>query len=229
MRENGTAESMIATKKRVLIVEDHPMLREGIKYTISEDGLFEIAGETSSGKHIIDLLRNSSVDIIILDISLEDINGLTMVGQIKHEFQDIKIIVYTMHNKKDYIIEAFKAGVDGYVIKDSVPSVLIKGMRKVLDGNFFIDSELAPEIVNAIIALPDKYQLVDDASYNSLSGREKEVMKFVIEGYKSREIAEKLFITEKTVETHRSHILKKLQLSNAHELFRYAEKIGLIE
>ncbi len=214
---------------RVLIVEDHPMLREGIKYSILEDGQFEIAGETPTGKNILNILRETRPDIMILDISLEDVNGLTLVDSIKHDFPEIKIIAYTMYNKRDYIIEAFKSGVDGYIVKDSAPSVLLNGMRKVLSGQLFIDSELATEIIEILRRLPDKTQLIDDPEYEKLSSREKEVFRLVAEGFTSKEIAGQLFISKKTVETHRSHILKKLNLGNCHELKQYAEKIGLLE
>lgn len=216
-------------KYSVLIVEDHPMLREGIKNLISEDPHFAIAGEIASGKNILSFLQEQQPDIIILDISLRDVNSLTLVNSIKHDYPRVKILVYTMHDKRDYVVEAFKSGVDGYLVKDSAPSVLLKGMRKVLNGQFFIDSELAMEIIEVLKKLPDKTQLINDPEYEKLSNREKEVFRLVAEGFTSKEIAVQLFISEKTVETHRSHILKKLNAGNYHELKQYAEKIGLLK
>ena len=215
--------------KSVFIVEDHPMLREGIKYTIAEHEQFVVIGESSSGKDIFVHLQENEADIIILDISLEDVDGLSVGATIKERYPNVKILVYTMHDKKEYIIEAFKAGVDGYIVKDSAPSVLIKGMSKICKGEYFIDSELAPEIVHAIKTIPNTTELSIDPRYKQLTERERDVLQWVAEGYKSREIAERLFISVKTVETHRSNILKKLNLSNVYEVHRFAEKIGLVK
>jgi two-component system, NarL family, response regulator DegU len=212
-------------KKSVLIADNQTIIREGIKYRIEKDQDFKIVGESASDRNVIEQVKQTLPDILIFDFPENLINGLRTIRQLKDHFNKVKILVYTNIIDPNPVVKSLKAGTDGYVLKKSDSSVLIKGIHTILEGNSFIDYSLLPLIISVVKSFPTG-KVIDDPKYNQLTERETEVFELVTKGKKSREIAERLYISLKTVETHRYNIFKKLSLSTVHELIDYAEKIG---
>ena len=164
-----------------------------------------------------------------MDISLPDRSGIQLTREIRSLLSSTRILIVSMHSKIDYIVEAFQAGATGYVIKESASERLLQGLDFVANGNYFLDSSVSHAVVVNLMKFPLKEAKITDAEYGTLTPREQEVMRLLAEGLSSKEVAKKLFISPKTVENHRSNIMKKLDIHSAIELVRYAVKLGLID
>jgi DNA-binding NarL/FixJ family response regulator len=168
-------------------------------------------------------------DLVVVDISLPDTNGIQLTREIRDLLPETRIIIVSMHSKVDYIVEAFQAGATGYVVKESASEKLLKGLESVAKGEYFLDSAVSHQVVKALMKFPGKEAKITDADYGTLTPREQEIMRLLAEGLSAKEIAEKLFISPKTVENHRANIMNKLGLHSTMELVRYAAKLGLID
>jgi DNA-binding NarL/FixJ family response regulator len=220
---------MLSEKKRILIIDDHPLFREGLKSIIERDSRFEVVGEAGNGREGLQMTKKLKPDMIIVDISLPDRSGIQLTREIRTLFSTTRILIVSMHSKIDYIAEAFQAGATGYVVKESASERLVQGLESVAKGDYFLDSSVSHTVVENLMKFPLKEAKITDADYNTLTPREQEVMRFLAEGLSSKKVAEKLFISPKTVENHRANIMNKLGLHNAIELTRYAAKLGLID
>ena len=216
-------------KKTILVVDDHRLFREGLKSILNADRRYRIIGESSNGNDALKMVKNLRPDLSLLDISLPDINGLQIIQDIKRLSEKTCIMIVSMHTKIEYIKKAFHAGATGYVTKDSAPERLIQGISSVLDGEYFIDSSISQKLVESVVKSPDKDIKVSDAAYGTLTPREQEIMTLLAEGFTTKQIGETLYISQKTVENHRSNIMNKLDLHSYHELVRYAARLGLID
>ncbi|MFH2065528.1 MAG: response regulator transcription factor [Pseudomonadota bacterium] len=222
--------SMPVKKKRsILIVDDHPLFREGLKSMLERDRRFTVAGEAGNGKEGLAMAKQLQPDMVIVDISLPDMTGINLTDDIRKALPHIYIIIVSMHSKIDYITEAFQAGATGYVSKDSASDMLLQGLEKVSKGEFFIDTSLSHQVIERLTGLPIREAKVSSDDYNSLTPREQEVMRMLAEGSSPKRIASLLYISPKTVENHRANIMKKLNLKGTMELVRYAARIGLID
>lgn len=218
-----------ALPKTIVIIDDHPLFREGLKSIIARDKQYKVVGEAGDARKGLEKVKKLQPDLMVVDISLPDKSGIEVARTVRRRFPGIRIIIVSMHAKIDYIVEAFQAGATGYVVKESASDRLILGLETVLSGEYFLDSSISHAVVEKLLTEPLKESRVADADYGSLTPREQEVMRLLAEGFTVREIAEKLFISPKTVENHRSNLMHKLGLRSAIELVRYAARLGLID
>lgn len=216
-------------KKTVLIVDDHPLFREGLKTIIRGDSRYEIVGEGGNSHEAMRIIKEKSPDLVLLDIALPDKTGIEVTQDIKMVSSKTMIMIVSMHSKVDYIVKAFQAGATGYVVKDSAAERLLQGMDAVLRGEYFLDSSVSHKVVKKLMESPKEETKIADRGYDTLTSREQEILVLLAEGLSAKEIAEKLFISPRTVENHRSSIMRKLDLHSNHELIRYAARLGLID
>ena len=216
-------------KKTILIIDDHPLFREGVKSLLAKQPIYEVAGEASSGEEGLRKAKEIRPDLVIMDIGLPDVSGIDITRSIREILAETRVVILSMHLKIEYITKAFQAGATGYITKESATERLLECLESVSKGEYFMDPSLAHEVVESLMRSEKKELKSADASYASLTRREKQVMCLLAEGLSTTEIAEKLFISRKTVENHRSNILSKLDLHSTVELVRYAARYGLID
>jgi len=219
----------VVSKKSVLIIDDHPLFREGLKSIIAIDRHFEVKAEAGNAREGLKMAKDIQPDVALVDISLPDQSGMELTRQIRETIPDTKVMIVSMHSKIDYIVEAFQAGATGYVVKDSAAERLIQGLNAVTSGEYFLDSSISHEVVSRLMKSPVKEARVSDMEYGRLTPREQEIMRLLAEGLPKSKIADRLCISIKTVENHRSNIMKKLDLHSAMDLVRYAARLGLID
>ncbi len=209
-------------KIRILIVDDHAIMRDGIRALLSLHSDLEIVGEASEGREAIEKAQELMPDVIIMDIAMPGMDGLEATRRIKKKNPKTKVLVLTQHDNREYVLTAIKAGTAGYVPKRALGSELVSAIRTVHKG----DSFLYPSAAAALIE--DYLHQADEEPYDRLTDREREVLKLIAEGRTSREIAAMLFISLKTVLGHRTKIMQKLDIHNRVELIKYTMRKGLV-
>ena len=219
----------MAPKKTILIVDDHPLVREGLKSILRSATAYEVVGQAGNARDAIQMVKNLKPDLVLLDLGLPDKSGLEICREIRSISPPTRILIVSMHSKVDYIVKAFQAGATGYMTKESATGNLLGGIERVLNGEYFMDGSVSHQVVEKLMRTPDKEMKITDAAYESLTPREQEVMVLLAEGNSAKEAAAKLFISPKTVENHRANIMNKLGLHSTLELVRYAARLGLVD
>jgi two-component system response regulator NreC len=208
---------------RVLIVDDHAVLRAGLRLLIDAEDDLETVGEAASIREAVFEARSSSPDLILLDVMLSGESGLEGVPKLLHEQPGVRILVLSMQDDPRYVREAFAVGASGYVLKEAADAEVVGAIREVAAGGRYVHPELGARLVMA------EAEAMKRADEDPLSDREREVLRLLARGYTNQEIAEQLFISVRTAETHRAHVMQKLRLGSRAELVSYALANGLLE
>lgn len=216
----------MTARKKMMIVEDHQLLREGLKTMISTFENIEVVDEAKDGLEAIRKVRKVQPDIILLDLSMPKMDGISVMKEVKSQFPEIKILALTIHEVDHYVLEAFDAGADGYCIKNACRKELEIAVKSVIEGKRYVSPGITSNILQGYIEGQKK--LKERSTWDTVTQREREILKLIAEGYLNKEIAEFLNISVKTVEKHRANIMKKLNLHNVASLTAYAIERGLI-
>jgi len=214
-------------KIHILLADDHTILRAGLKMMLNAQSDMEVVGEAQDGHQAVREAQRLQPDVVLMDITMPDMNGIEATRQIKRLLPDIRILVLTMHEHDEYVFQALRAGASGYMLKEAADTELITAIHVIKSGQFY----LSPTAQSVVVG--DYLQRVrtgeERDSYSSLTEREREILKLVAEGNTNNQIAERLVISPKTVDTHRTHIMDKLNLHSRAELVKYAMRRGLLE
>lgn len=211
---------------KILLVDDHAMFRAGIRHLLEAEATrLEVIGEASSGDEAVDRVRELKPDVVIMDLSMPGSNGLEATRRIAALELDTKVLVLTVHAEEEYLVPVVEAGASGYLTKTSADTDLIEAIRVVARGEVY----LPPKATTLLLQRYKASEAEDTAGLHDLSTREQEVLALTAEGYSSREIGKKLFISPKTVDTYRSRIMDKLGLNHRSELVRFALRVGLLK
>jgi DNA-binding NarL/FixJ family response regulator len=216
----------MSEKHRIVIAEDHTILREGLRALLSSSPDLEIVGEARDGQEAVRSVEKVKPHMILMDLSMPRMNGMDAIREIKKKSPETKILILTVHKTDEYIQAALEAGANGYVLKDSSHTELSLAIQNVLDGRYFISPEISGKIIGAY--LQGKKPIRPTTSWDTLTQREKGILKLIAEGYKNKEIADFLCISVKTVEKHRANLMQKLDLHNISDLTALAMEKGLI-
>jgi DNA-binding NarL/FixJ family response regulator len=213
-------------KHRVVIAEDHTLFRQALKALLSLEPEFEVVGEAEDGYQAIQSAEELKPDLILLDISMPRVDGMAAIKEIKRVCPEAKVLILTVHKTEEHVLETLKSGASGYVLKDASHQEFLLAMRSVLQEKRYLSPDISASIVDGYL---NGRKTVDPTSpWEALTARERQILKLIAEGYKSREIGEFLCISEKTVAKHRANIMKKLDLHSASELTAFAIKRGLV-
>ncbi len=213
-------------KIRLLLVDDHTILREGIRTLLESQPDFEVVGEAENGRAALALTRQLAPDIVLMDLAMPLLNGLEATEQIRRAYRCVRVLILTMHENEEYIRRALAAGASGYLLKDTSSTELFSAIRAVHQG----ESILSPAVTRLVIEDYLRWgDIRPEESSNGLTQREREVLQLIAEGYTNKEIAEILCIALKTVQAHRANLMSKLDLHDKAELIKYAIQKKIIE
>jgi DNA-binding NarL/FixJ family response regulator len=209
---------------RILLADDHAIVRHGLSQSIQREKDMEVIGQAENGISTVEMVREISPDIVIMDISMPDLNGMEATREIKRDFPEVRVIGLSMHSAKKFITEMFKAGASAYLLKDCKFEELAEAIRTVMSGKSYISPEISKEVVESYIKTADQEQ---SSVFSTLSKREREVLQLLAEGQTTKQIGLKLHISPKTVEAHRLRVMDKLDIDNVAQLTKYAIQEGL--
>ncbi len=208
---------------RVVLVDDHTVLRDGLKSLLSYEPDIDVIGDASDGREAISVVETLKPDIVVTDISMPGLNGIESVRILRHNHQHLKIIILSMHASQEYVTQALQAGANGYVVKHADASEVLAAIRAVMAGGAYLSPTISKHLIDDYLS-----QTMADMTGPKLTTREREVTQLLAEGNSTRAISEILTISIKTVETHRMNIMKKLNAKNQTDIIKYALKKGWI-
>ncbi|MEN8250727.1 MAG: response regulator transcription factor [Bacteroidota bacterium] len=212
-------------KIKILLADDHKIIKDGLRALIGNEEDMEVVVDALNGRDAVSLAQVYNPDIIIMDINMPDLNGIDATKKILEENPDVKVIALSIHSTTKFVKEMLKAGVSGYLVKHCAYEELAKAIRIVMNGKQYLSSEIVGVVMDDYAS---NYSSNKNTVFSTLTPREREILQLVAEGLKSDQIASRLFISVKTVSTHRRKIMKKLNLNSIAELTRYAISEGLV-
>jgi DNA-binding NarL/FixJ family response regulator len=215
-----------STRLRILLADDHMLVRQGLRKILEEQPDWEIVAEASDGREAVRQAIALEPDVVVLDIGMPLLNGIEATRQIARRFPTINILILSMHAQEAYVTQAMKAGARGYLLKDSADTELIRAVAAVASGKSFFSPVVAKVMLDDYVRHMTDKGIVD--RFETLSEREREIFQLIAEAYSNKEIAEMLSVSPATVETHRAHILQKLDVHNTAELVLYAVRRGTV-
>lgn len=213
-------------KKRIVIAEDHTILREGLRMLLSSNPAFEVVGEAQDGLEAIRSVESLKPDLILMDLSMPRMNGVGAIQEIKKLNPSTKILVLTVHKTEEHILTALKTGAEGYILKDATHGELMLAMDNIFSGKSYLSPSISEKVIEGY--LEGRKSVKSSTSWDTLTQREREILKMIAEGYRNKDIADYLCISAKTVEKHRANLMKKLDLHSASSLTAFAMEKGLI-
>ena len=213
-------------KYRILIAEDQTIVREGLCSLLSTNPELEVVGEAADGREAIQLIEKLNPHLVLMDLSMPRTDGLNATREAKRRFPQTRILALTVHNDEEHILATLSTGADGYALKDSTRGELMVAIKNVLSGKYYICPGISKQIIGGYLQGREGFK--DLSPWVSLTPRERQVFKLIAEGYKAKEIGNYLFISPKTVEKHRSNLMKKLDIRTTAALVAFAAKAGLI-
>jgi len=217
---------MTSNAHRILIVDDHTIMRDGLQSLIDSEPGFDVVGTAADGKAAIRLASELKPDIIMMDLSMPGTSGIDAIAHIKRQHPHIKLIALTFHKEDRYIHSTLEAGADAYVLKDDSRTELFTALRSVLNGKSYLSPSICDRVVAGYLSVGDAGK--QEPAWEVLTKREREVIKLIAEGYKTREIAEYLSLSPKTVEKHRTNLMRKLDLHSVSAVTVFAIQNGLV-
>lgn len=213
---------------RIFLVDDHTIVREGLRAALSFDSTLKVVGEASNGQELLELLPSTPTDVVVLDMNMPVLDGLATTRRLREEFPDVRVLVLSMISHERNIGQLLDAGAHGYALKNLSKDEIISAIQAVAGGRQFLCSEtgllMLRKVLNQVGATPDEAS----KKPSDLSNREREVLQLIAAGLTTNEIAEKLFTSKRTIETHRQNIIEKAQVKNTAALIKYAMEHGLI-
>lgn len=213
---------------KIVLVDDHQLIRMGITALLNSESDFEVIGEVTAAKDVLGSIEMKKPDVVLMDISLDDGDGILLTKEICKKHKDIKVIMLSMHVKEDFIQRSLKAGAVGYILKDSPKDELMKAIKEVADGGKYFASEVSQLMVSSYVTKAGEFN--DKKRKNTgLTNREVEVIRLLSDGLSNQKIADQLGISHRTVDTHRTNIMQKVKVKNVAELVKYAIVNKLIE
>ncbi len=214
-------------KIRVLVADDHTIVREGVRILLEAQPDIEVVGEASDGQEVIARLRDQQPDIILIDIAMPNLNGLEATRIVKRDYPEVQVIGLTMYESDEYFFQLLAAGASGYVLKKAASTDLLAAIRAVYAGDVFLYPSVARQLVADFVARAKSGE--EQHSYDGLTAREREVLELIAKGHTNQAIADKLFISPSTVQTYRTRIMRRLNLHSRAELIQYAMRKGLLD
>lgn len=223
-------DNVTQDRVKIMVVDDHTIVREGTARMLELTPEFLIVGQASSAREALDLIRTLNPEIVLMDIKMPGINGIEATRMIKQEWPDIEVIVLSMYDEEEYVVEAVKAGATGYLLKDSSQEDLVRAIRIVHSGGSLIQPGLARKVLKEFAHLArENVGVKGPTLLRELSDREVEVLQYVAEGKSNKEIADQLMISEKTVKAHLRSIFRKLEVGDRAQAVAHAMRKGLVE
>jgi len=210
---------------KVLIADDHAIVRTGLRTLLKAEPSMEFVGEATGGYEAIKLVEETSPDVLLLDLSMPDLDGIAVTKQIKPRFPNVHILILTIHEDQAMLKEAIRSGASGYILKRAAESELISAINIIMRGDMYVDPAMMRDLLDETVS-PSRIQ---DEIFESLTPRETEVLTYIVQGYTNRQIGEVLNISVRTVEGHRANLSGKLGLQSRVDLVRYAREHGLID
>ncbi|QQT61485.1 response regulator transcription factor [Sphingobacterium multivorum] len=215
---------------KILLVEDHMVVRNGIKLLLESQDGFEVVGEASNGKEALQFLNSNSVpDIVLTDISMEEMDGIELLHELKKQYPSIKVVILSMLNQINYVVEAFESGLAGYLVKNVGYNELLFGLNHIANGGRYMSEEIAMILLDQVRSGQSYAQVSGELQTDfDISDRELEVLKLIAEGYTNIEIADKIFLSKRTVEGHRQNLIDKAGVKNTAHLVKFAFERGIL-
>lgn len=210
---------------RVLIADDHAIVRTGLRALIRSEPSMELVGEATGGYETIELVEKAQPNVLVLDLSMPDLDGIAVTKRIAPQFPDLRILILTLHEDEALLRAALKAGASGYILKRAAEAELVSAIHTILRGDLYVD----PSMVRVLLKDEVAPVVTTSKSTEALTPREIEVLKLIVQGYTNRQIGEELSISVRTAESHRANLSEKLGLHSRVELVRYTREHGLIE
>jgi two-component system, NarL family, response regulator NreC len=214
----------VMTSYRIVIADDHSLIRQGLKSLIRTDSTLQVIAEASNGVELLECLQKQPPEMVIIDITMPQLNGIEAIGRIKQLFPVMAVLVLTMHSGHHHFYQAMKSGANGYLIKDDSDGELLTAIRTIREGKPYVSSQMSPGVTDEVIAgLRDNSK----GPFFSLSDREKQVLHLVVQGFSSRAIGERLALSPRTIDHHRASVLKKFKMKNTVDLVNHVIRSGL--